>query len=125
MSNLVRPIAYLQDSDFDSKGNLVNPDIPKNKPVVIMIQASFCGHCVTAKPAFQEFANKNSGKVFCATIQGDGKEKGEDELAKRLDVICPDFKGFPSYVGYKHGKFVAVNNEGRDVNSLEKFASSL
>ena len=125
MANLLKPIAYLQDSDFDNQGNLINPDISKSIPVVIMIQASFCGHCNTAKPAFQEFANMNDGKVFCATIQGDGKEKGEPELSKRLDMICPDFKGYPSYVGYKNGKRVAVHDGGRDVKSLEEFVNKL
>ena len=121
MTYLIRPIAYLQNSDFDTNGNLDNSKIPKDKLVLIMIQASFCGHCTTSKPAFQEFADKNMDKVFCATIQGDGNEKGERELAKRIEQIHPNFKGYPSYVLYKNNKRLAIHTGGRDVKSLENF----
>ena len=46
-------VAYLQDSDFDIKGNIINKNIPDNIPIVIMLQAEFCGYCTKAKPAFQ------------------------------------------------------------------------
>lgn len=121
MSYLNHPIAYLVDSDLDQEGNLINPDIPKDKPVIIMIQANFCGHCTKAKPEFQKFAEKNKGKVFAATIQGDGKEKGEPELSKRLSNIFPDFRGFPEYVKYNNGKFEGTHDGGRSVEDLEKF----
>jgi thiol-disulfide isomerase/thioredoxin len=125
MKYLNKPVAYLQDFDFDGKGKLINEKIPKNKPVIIMIQANFCGYCTQAKPAFQEFANKNSDKVFCATIQGDGTEEGEKELSKRLKQIDPNFQGFPSYIAYKHGEFLKIHDSGRDYDSLVEFMKSL
>lgn len=124
MAEFKRPIAYLENSDFDSEGNLVNPQIPKNKPVVIMIQSSWCGHCRNAKPAFQEFANKSYPNVFCATIQADGERESEKQLGKRLKVIKPGFLGFPDYVLYKNGKRVDVNIQGRSVSALEQFAKN-
>ena len=90
-----------------------------------MIQAEFCGHCTTSKPAFQEFANKNKDKVFCATIQGDGKQKGESELSKNIKKIYPDFRGYPSYVVYKNNKFFKVHDGGRDLKSLTELLNSL
>ena len=120
---LNRPIAYLQDFDFNAKGDLVNPNIPKDKPVIIMIQANFCGHCTVAKPAFSQFASKNNGRVFCATIQGDGQVEGESELGKRLEVIHPGFRGFPGYVKYQNCMRSSVHNGGREVADLERFAS--
>ena len=125
MKYLNKPVAYLQDFDFDKNGNLINEKIKKNKPVIIMIQANFCGYCTQAKPAFQEFANKNSDKVFCATIQGDGTEKGEQELSKRLKKIDPNFQGFPSYIAYKKGEFLKIHDSGRDYDSLVEFMKSL
>lgn len=125
MKYLNKPVAYLQDFDFDSSGNLINQSIPKNKPVIIMIQAKFCGHCTVAKPAFQEFAMKNKDKVFCATIEGDGKEKGESELAKNIKKVYPDFRGYPSYVVYKNNKFLKVHDGGRDLNALTELLNSL
>lgn len=119
---LNNPVAYLQDSDFDSNGNIKNPVILNSgKPVVIMIQANFCGYCTQAKPDFQNFADKNRNKVFCATIQGDGNEPGEKELSKRIDSIKPGFQGFPDYVLYRNGRRVDKEINGRDVKNLENF----
>lgn len=125
MKYLNKPVAYLQDFDFDSSGNLINQSIPKNKPVIIMIQAEFCGHCTTAKPAFQDFANKNKDRVFCATIQGDGKQKGERELSKNINKIHPNFRGYPSYVVYKNNKFFKIHEGGRDLDSLTELLNSI
>ena len=118
---LDKPIAYLQDEDFDSEGNLIADGIPKNKPVVVMIQAAFCGHCSTAKPAFQRFAKQNKN-VFCATIQGDGKEEGEPELARRLESIKPGFRGFPDYCLFIDGKRQDKAIKGRREVDLVEFA---
>lgn len=123
MSKYMNNVAYLQDFDFDDSGNLVNPKIPKNVPVVIMVQANFCGYCTQAKQAFQEFADKTQGNVFCATIQGDGQEEGEPELAKRLQTIDPNFRGFPTYFLYKGGRYVKTGDT-RSVPELVEFANS-
>lgn len=125
MIYLQKPVAYLTDSDFDDNGNLINKKIPNDIPVVIMIQANFCGYCSHAKPAFQEFANKHEGKVFCATIQGDGTQAGEKELMKKIKKIDPSFRGYPDYVGYKNGKLIKVHTGGRNVNDLENFVKTL
>lgn len=115
-----KPVYYLVDTDFDNKGNLINKNIPLDKPVVIMIQANFCGYCTVAKPAFQEFAHKYQNKVFCATIQGDGTEKGEPELSNKIKTIDPQFRGFPGYVLYRNGKYVK-SGDARSLVELEKF----
>ena len=124
MIYLNKPIAYLQDSDFDKDGNLLNDNIPTDIPVVLLIQAAFCGYCTMMKPAFQEFAEKNKGVVFCATIQGDGKELGEKELNSRIKSIDKSFRGYPSIVGYKNKKFVKTHTGGRTLNDLELFSKS-
>lgn len=89
-----------------------------------MLQANFCGYCTDSKPDFQKFANNN--KIFCATIQGDGKEEGEEELSKRLSNIYKDFNGYPTYIGYKNKKSkYKIHNGGRDVKSLNLFLNKL
>jgi len=122
MKYLYKPVAYLQASDFDSQGNLINPEIPKNVPVVVMVQGNFCGYCTQAKPAFQQFAEQNNGRVFCATIQGDGQEEGEPELQKKLSKFYDDFQGYPHYVLYRGGKRVPKQIKGRGVGELNEFA---
>ena len=122
MSELQRPIGYLENHDFNSTGNLINTDIPKNIPVVIMLQTSWCPHCTNAKPAFQDFANKHKGKVFCATIQQDGERESERILGARLQQLKPTFRGFPDYLLYVNGRLVSKEINGRGVEDLEEFA---
>jgi len=121
MSDLNRPIAYLEDQDFDTNGNLIAP-IPKNIPVVVILQANWCPHCENAKPAFQQFANKHKGKVFSATIQADGERNSEKKLGERIKQLKPNFRGFPDYLLILNGKIVNKEVEGRSVEALEKFA---
>jgi thiol-disulfide isomerase/thioredoxin len=119
---LNKPIGYLEIDDFDSKGNLINSQIPKNIPVVIMAQASWCPHCTTSKPAFQEFADDNEGHVFCGTIQADGDRESEKALGKLIGKFKPGFKGFPDYLLYKGGKRVNKEIKGRSAKDLVEFA---
>lgn len=125
MIYLKKPVAYLTNDDFDNNGNLINSKIPLDIPVCIMIQAKFCGYCTQAKPAYQEFAMRNQGKVFCATIEGDGDQPGEKELSKRIKKIDPSFRGFPHYIVYKNGKYLKTHNGGRSVSDLENFISNI
>jgi thiol-disulfide isomerase/thioredoxin len=121
---LNKPVAYLEDQDIDATGNLIAPGIPKNKPVVVMVQVGWCPHCTEAKPAFQEFANwAEKNDIFTATIQPDGERESEKTLGQRIKNIVPDFKGFPHYVLYINGKPVNKQVQGRSVEDLKKFAS--
>ncbi len=122
MKYLTTPVIYLKNQDFDKTGQLINPNIPKDKPIIIMIQANYCGYCTIAKPDFQKFAEKSVGKYICATIQGDGKDR---KLHKKLKNIYPNFQYYPSYIAYTNGKFVKDYTEGRDVKSLTNFAESI
>ncbi len=73
-----KPVYYLQRNDFDDNGNLIVPEL-RNKKVIIMIQANYCGHCTHAKGDYYKAAKyikeleKNGGtsyknKVVFATI---------------------------------------------------------
>ena len=116
-------VAYLEDSDFDKNGNIINPDIPRNIPVVVMMQASWCPHCNHATPDFDKFSELSQGKVFCATIQSDGERESEKVLGKRIkETIDPNFRGFPHYTLYNGRKRVNAEISGRSVEDLKKFA---
>lgn len=123
MSDFLKyPVFNLEHKDYDDKGNLINPDIPIDKIVVVMLQASWCPHCTSAKPEFQKFANKYADKVFCATIQVDGDRDGEKKLAEDLEELIPGIRGFPEFLCYKKGKRQEKEITGRTVKDLEKFA---
>ncbi len=123
MKYLNTPIGYLEDQDFNDKGILINPEIPRNIPVVVMIQTSWCPHCTNSKPAFQEFADQNKGKVFCATIQADGDKPSEKILGKRVKMLKPGFQGFPDYSVYLNGQLMNREIKGRGVADLVEFSS--
>lgn len=124
MKFLQKPIIYLEDSDFDSEGNIINPHLKTNKPVFIFIQANFCGYCTQAKPDFQSLAEKYQNKCIFATIQGDSEIKESKELMKKLDKIYPELRGFPSYIIYYNGRRI-IYEEGRDFDSMETFLNTL
>lgn len=123
MEDFNRNVAYLEDHDLDEKGNLICKDIPRDMPVVIFINAAFCGYCRQAHPAFQEFADKMKGKVFCLSLQADGSKDSEKALGKRIRNIIPGFAGFPHYCLYYNGKLVDKEIKGRGVEDLIEFAS--
>ena len=125
MEYLTPPVAYLDSTDFDDDGNLTNKQLlESNLPIFVMIQAVFCGHCTRAKPWFQEFAQQNVGKVICCSIQGDSDMKSVKELTSRLNKICPDFVGYPSYVVFNKGQKTRYES-GRKTENLQSFLNQL
>jgi len=116
MSDLKPPIQYMEISDFTPNGD-VDPSLDR-EPLFVMIQTSYCGHCRTSKPDFQRLAD--SRIVNCMTIQADGRYKGEAELARILDRVYPDFKGFPSYMLFFRGRKIPYEG-GRDYQSMKEF----
>jgi|OpeIllAssembly_1097287.scaffolds.fasta_scaffold28906_2 thiol-disulfide isomerase/thioredoxin len=93
---LLRPIGYLEKSDFSENGELLGP--LNNIPVFIMIQGSYCGACTNAKPAFQQLANE--GMIQCMTIQLDGDRQTEKDIKSIIHRIYPDLEGIPGYILY-------------------------
>ena len=119
---LDKPVAYLEDNDFDEEGNLIAQNIPSGIPVVIMLQASWCPHCTSAKLEFQRFADATIGKVFCATVQIDGDRQSEKTLGERIKTLKPTLRGFPDYLLYKNGVKIDREIQGRDVRHLRDFS---
>ena len=116
-------VAYLEIQDFNSDGSL-KPYVGQGKPVLLMGQGNFCGHCQKAKPALQQLANSQNQFVV-ATILSDG-DKSEKEASKFFKVWDNQHRGIPAYFGFSsNGKFNTTHQTGRDLESLKKFASSL
>ena len=117
--NFLRPIGYLEYSDFSSNGDLL---LAKTRPVFIMIQGSYCEACSKAKSAFQELANQN--KIICMTIQIDGVRQSERDISKILDKIYPNLKGVPSYILYKDQRNRIPYTGGRSLKEMEDFVQA-
>lgn len=112
---LLDPILYLEPKDFTSEGKLKHF---KNKTCVVMIQANYCGHCTSAKPHFQKFA-QNNRSIVCLTIQGD--DLNAKEMLDLITSIKPSFEGFPDYLLFKRGKLIDKEISGRTEADLQKF----
>jgi thiol-disulfide isomerase/thioredoxin len=107
-------IGYLEMTDIDAMGNLKS-SVCGGKPVIIMFQASWCGHCKHAKPEFQKFADENSGKVVCLTVQED-EEKQKDICKKMMELL--EIRGFPTFKWYVNGNY--TEQSGRKKEDFEK-----
>lgn len=114
------PILYLELSDFDESGNIVNDLIPTHKNIIVMVQASYCSHCTIVKPTFQKLANSNPDIVFC-TVQGDATESEKD--AAKLLMGATKTRGYPSFVKFNNKKLDPTLYSGsRTAESLLEFA---
>lgn len=117
-----KPIIYLETTDFNKMGELINPYF-KDKKVIVLLQANYCQFCTDIKPFFQKAANKYHPTVIFATIQADGERTGEREFSRILDYIKPGFLGFPDFVKYVNGKRINDNGPSdRDYKSIVEYA---
>lgn len=117
---LTDPVMYLERSDFLSDGKMV-PNLLVS-PVFVMFQAEYCGHCKTAKPAFQALANE--GIVRCMTVQGDGERQSERDIVPLLGRIYPGFLGYPSFMLFKTDGSRVPYTGKRDLASMRAFVLS-
>jgi len=123
MSNkILVGISYLEDTDINADASLKS-HVNNGKPAVLMVQGDFCGYCTKAKPAFQELA-KSMPNIAVVTVQTDGGPT--DKKASQMLSVVNKSPGVPAFLGFnKEGKFVKIHSGGRDLKSLEQFASSL
>jgi thiol-disulfide isomerase/thioredoxin len=104
MNDFKHPIGYLESSDFSDSGDLIGP--LSSKPLLVMIQGSFCGACTKSKPDFQKLADE--GSIACMTIQLDGARQTEKDFQTTgiINSIYPKLETVPSYILF-------VNNSKR------------
>jgi thiol-disulfide isomerase/thioredoxin len=125
MAEHLENVPYLELLDFNSDGSL-KPGVGAGKQVILMVQASFCGYCKQAMPAYQQFADKansdTNSDFVCVTLQSDAADN-EKEASKYIKMVDSSYMGVPTYLMYdENGKYLKTNALGRDVASLEKFS---
>lgn len=109
-------VAYLENNDFDDKGNL---KIKTSKPVVILLQGSFCGYCHQFIPEYLKAANMLKNKVIFSTIQIDGNDD-EKKLGNKIMKMI-DAKGVPTIILYKNGKYSGTYEGPRKAEALTDY----
>jgi thiol-disulfide isomerase/thioredoxin len=128
---LTEPVLYLESSDFDDHGNIIyNQFLPRNTPVMILLQSNSCVYCNKAKIDFQRFAEYNRDKIISATIQFDAVADPKFDTLnlnfsnEKVNKIYSNLKGFPSYILYIDN--IKYKYEGnRDFESLNGFMKNL
>jgi len=122
MSKILVGVPYLEGSDINPDSSL-KPNVCQGKPVIMMVQGNFCGYCTQAKPAFQQLA-QSTPSVVAVTIQTDGD--ASDKKASEMIANVNKSPGVPAFLGFNsQGKFIGAHSGGRDLASLQAFASSL
>ena len=120
---MASPVPYLEDHDFDSRGNLVQHAL-KDKPLMVMVQASWCGGCRATKPAFEKFAQTNL--LNTAFIQLDGSRPSQQNLAMRVDKISPERSEYiPSFFVITPSGKKFMYKDGSSFDDLVKAAHKI
>lgn len=113
-------IAYLQNDAFDETGKLlINSG---GLPVLVVVKASWCGHCKTSSPEVQKFADLYSNKVLVACIrEGEGQTPSEKTLVLRIKKIFNDFRGFPHFALFVNGNLINASPTARTSDAFKSF----
>lgn len=112
-------VAYLENIDFDSSGNLTSET---TKPVVIMIYGTHCPHCHTAMPEYIKASNANPKVMFAAIVTD--SEHADKALVGRLSNFIPNLQGVPTFVLFRNGKYIKTHNGARTAAALKAFYES-
>ena len=65
-------VLYLESADVNSDGSLVVKNLNNgNKLIIVMFQATWCGHCSNAKKLVQPLADKYANSICFTTVQND------------------------------------------------------
>lgn len=115
-SHFTDTVMYIEDSD-------INGDAIANMPGigVILIQKSGCPPCVAAKPEYQKFADEMAGSnVGVYTVQIDTDKLAASAIAR----MVPGFRGTPTYVMFRDGRYVATHSGPRTAEALKAFVKS-
>jgi len=119
-------VLHLEDHDFNEDGTLKPLPAPyNNKPVVVMVFATWCGPCKMAKPEYKKLKEMLGDSSVVAAINGSGEDTlpSEQRLMKRSKTIFPDFRGFPHISVFDRNGKVAKTHSGK--RSTEDIAETV
>ena len=117
-------VIYLEQHDLE--GSKLSPqilEIANQRPVLVMIQAGFCGHCQDAKPEFQKCADNNTDILHC-TIVSDGSDS-EQGIAQDIGSKVEQYDGVPTFMLFSSdGSHTATHDGERSEKAFKDFCVS-
>ncbi len=88
----------------------------KNKPVAVMVTASWCHNCKALAPIFEKTAEELASKADFNYLSVDDNQA----LAKSLKIM-----GVPTMLFYRHGVLIAKKVGNQSPNTIKKIIDSL
>lgn len=114
-------VISLKSNDFSVNSNkevyIKNSSIA-GTPGILLVHASWCGHCVRFKPLFKELSVRLGNNFKCAEIENSHLE-GNDLLRSSLGI-----KYFPTLKFFdQNGKIIGTydDSNGRDLVDIMKY----
>lgn len=90
----------------------------KNKPMLMLFHAKWCGHCVHFMPTYLKLEHEYVDKNMLNVVAIEEGQKGGKELVEQYEI-----SGFPTIKLYDgKGKFHEYNG-GRDINNIRDFVN--
>jgi thiol-disulfide isomerase/thioredoxin len=90
----------------------------KNKPMLMLFHAKWCGHCVHFMPTYLKLEHEYVDKSMLNIVSIEEGQKGGKELVEHYEIT-----GFPTIKLYDgKGKFHEYNG-GRDINNIREFVN--
>lgn len=108
----------LTTEHFKINGSEVHVHNPHGNPGLLLIHASWCGHCKRFVPTFQSMCkrlNQKNGNDFpCLAIEDEALNQDDGKLASALNVA-----GFPTLKFFdQNGKIIGDYNGSREEGDL-------
>ncbi len=116
MTHFGPQVMILKDKDFNSKGESIGSGKSAIKNGLVLLFASWCGHCISLAPKYDDAARMVSGFYTFAAIEDVNAAKYKETMKIR---------GFPSIFIYKNGKSIGEYQGPREVDGLVEEAKKL
>ena len=106
-------------SDFkiDNNNVTINRSIMNNNPGILLIHATWCGHCKHFMPVYKNLSsrlNQLKDSFTCLTIESEELKKDNGLLSKALGV-----QGYPTICWVaQDGKIIGQYNGNRNLESI-------
>ena len=109
--------ANLTTEHFTINRNEVRVKNPSGNPGLLLIHASWCGHCKNFAPTYKSLCkqlNKKRDTFPCVAIENEELSKDGGKIANALNIV-----GFPTLKFFvQHGKIIGDYDGGRDETAL-------
>ena len=108
---------YVDGSDYD--GYALTTPYSRQRNAIVFVHSMNCGHCVAAKPIFEQFCKMYEGKYDCFWCDIDDT-RGREFLRK----LQYDVRGVPTFLKFRAGIFDRTAElYERSVDGMLRFVS--